>query len=211
MSRFFSLSNIQSSEIQAVCQVLQEGKILAYPTDTIYGLGVDIFNPEAVAALIRLKGRALNKPMSILFATPDRAITEFSHLNSYQIAFIRIFLPGPVTLVLPVRDSEQFPDAFVQDGWVGIRIVNLENLNRILYAYERPIATTSANPTGKIPAINAAMIAEYFVNDVAIILDNGPRAFNLPSTVIKVFDATYQIIRPGRLCSEEIARRAPNR
>ena len=210
MTEIISINSITDKEKEKVINALKSGKIIAYPTDTIYGLGVDIYNSQAVQKLVDIKGRFLHKPISILFSDVYLALKCFNHLAAYQKEFVKRLLPGQVTLLLPVVNKDQFPPEFVREGYIGIRVVKLDSLNRILSMYPHPISTTSVNPSGKIPATNAQEIISYFGDHISIILDNGPLQA-LSSTVIKVCDSEYEILRQGIVTFEEIEEKAPTK
>jgi len=189
----------------SVVSALNRGEIIAYPTDTIYGLGVDIYNEDAVAKLTGLKGRDRDKPVSVLFADVERLLIEFPQLNAWQSAVVRRLLPGRITLILPVPAHQRFSPLFVSEGYVGARVVDLPVLNEILVRFGKPISTTSINPGGAPPALNAAQINRYFANRIAIILDNG-QAGKQASTILKIRDHSYEILRSGSVSPEEIER-----
>ncbi|MBL7135608.1 MAG: threonylcarbamoyl-AMP synthase [Candidatus Marinimicrobia bacterium] len=210
MPKIFPINSVSENDKEEISNTLKSGEIIAYPTDTIYGLGVDIYNSQAVQKLVNIKGRFLHKPISILFSDVYLALKCFNHLAAYQKEFIKRLLPGQVTLLLPVVNKDQFPPEFVREGYIGIRVVKLDYLNRILSMYPHPISTTSVNPSGKIPATNAQEIISYFGGHISIILDNGPLQA-LSSTVIKVYDSEYEILRQGMVTFEEIEEKAPTK
>ena len=206
MTEIISISSITEREKEKVYNILKSGEIIAYPTDTVYGLGVDIYNSCAVQKLIELKGMDYQKPISILYTDVSLALREFSNLNFYQREFVKRLLPGQVTLILPVVNREQFPSEFVKEGYAGIRVVKFNALNRILSKYPNPISTTSVNPHGKIPATNVQEILAYFDEHISIILDNGSSQV-LSSTVIKIYDSRYEILRQGIATFEQIEKK----
>ena len=189
----------------SVVSALERGEIIAYPTDTIYGLGVNIYNESAIEKLIGLKGRDRDKPVSVLFADVERLLIEFSYLNSWQTAVVRRLLPGRITLILPVPAHHCFHPLFVKGGYIGVRVVDSPALNEILVRFGKPISTTSINPGGAPPAMNVAEINRYFNNRLAIILDDGP-AKKQASTILKIRDHSYEILRSGSVSPEEIER-----
>ena len=189
----------------SVVSALERGEIIAYPTDTIYGLGVDISNENAIEKLIGLKGRDRDKPVSVLFADVERLLIEFPQLNAWQSAVVRSLFPGRITLILPVPAHHRFHPLFVKGGDIGVRVVDSPALNEILVRFGKPISTTSINPGGAPPAMNVAEINRYFNNRLAIILDDGP-AKKQASTILKIRDHSYEILRSGSVSPEEIER-----
>ncbi|RKY54593.1 MAG: threonylcarbamoyl-AMP synthase [Candidatus Neomarinimicrobiota bacterium] len=210
MTEIISINSIAEREKEKVINALKSGEIIAYPTDTIYGLGVDVYNSCAVQKLIELKGRDYQKPISILYPDVSLVLKDFSHLNPYQRELVKRLLPGQLTLTLPVVNRDQFPSEFVKGGYIGIRVVKFDALNRILSKYPNPISTTSVNPSGKIPAANVREILSYFDDYISIILDSGPLQA-LSSTVIKVYDSRYEILRHGIVTFDQIEEKVSTR
>jgi len=183
---------------------LQQGQVIAYPTDTIYGLGVDVYHPGAVASLQRMKGRDSQKPISILYSSTERMLKDFNHLNDFQLSAVRALLPGCVTLLLPVKSEEQFPAPFTYNGIVGVRVINLPALNALLLDYPHPISTTSINPATQKPACSPVEIQNYFSGKISIIIDNGFTGNIQASTIIKVLEDGWKIIRVGVLSNTSV-------
>lgn len=180
-----------------VAQLLQNGAVIAYPTDTIYGLGCDALNPEAVRRLIELKGRPSGKPISILYASVEHLLSDFPNLNSFQVAVIKRLLPGKITIILPLVLPEQFPAEIVATGSVGVRVIDLPPLLPILRNYPHPITTTSVNPAGQPPAKTVSEILSYFGDQISLILDYGKSPAGQPSTVIRLMEREFAVEREG--------------
>ena len=180
-----------------IYDALQSGQIIAYPTDTIYGLGVDIFNPKGIDKLFSLKGRDSNKPVSILYSNVSAVLADFQNLNEYQQRAVRSLMPGKITLLLPTPSKKRFPDTFIQESYIGVRVVDLPALNNLMNDYPHPISTTSINPTGLPPAKNVPEIINYFGSKLAVVIDNGKADSTRSSTVIKLYNDSWKIIREG--------------
>lgn len=197
MAEVISTAKLTETQINQVVQTLRSGNVIAYPTDTIYGLGIDIFNSHAGDKLLSLKGRESHKPISVLYPSRQQVLTEFEHLNTYQKAVVKRLLPGPLTLILPLN-NKQFPCLFTKEGYIGIRVIQHPVMNSILACFKGPLSSTSVNPAGHEPARSVAEIKAYFGEQLALILDAGPvESSQPPSTVIKVLEETYQILREG--------------
>ncbi|MCK4640029.1 MAG: threonylcarbamoyl-AMP synthase [Candidatus Marinimicrobia bacterium] len=187
-----------------IYDALQSGQIIAYPTDTIYGLGIDIFNPKGIDKLFSLKGRDSNKPVSILYSNVNRVLTDFQNLNEYQQRAVRSLMPGKVTLLLPAPSKKRFPDTFIQESYIGVRVVDLPALNNLIDGYPHPISTTSSNPTDLPPAKNVQEIIDYFGSELAVVIDNGKADSTRSSTVIKLYDDSWEILREGAVSQLQI-------
>jgi L-threonylcarbamoyladenylate synthase len=187
-----------------VASALRQGSVVAYPTETLYGLGVDPFHEEALERLYKLKGRPSTMPVSIL--VKDLAMLEKVTLDLSEPAMrlIESFLPGPLTLVLPARPrlSRRLTSG---TGKVGIRISSHPLIEQLFASYPAPITTTSANPTGQPDARDARTILSYFPQGIDCILDAGPVSGGIGSTVVDVTGQTPAILREGAISQKEIS------
>jgi len=208
MTKIIKLKEINPEMIQLVHNHLREGEVIAYPTDTIYGLGVNVFSPQGLHKLAILKGREHNKPFSILYSSVERLLSDFSSvLNEYQKFFVSRLLPGKVTLVLPAPPEKKFPPEVVMDNHVGVRVVTHATLNKLFESYENPVTTTSVNPSGMPPARNKGEILGYFKNKVSLLIYDRPVRKVSVSTVIKVTKDSFHILREGAVSIFEIIKK----
>lgn len=203
-TRVISINDASAAKIHAT---LQKGNIIAYPTDTIYGLGADIFNVEAVKKLFETKNRDYSKPVSLLYFSREKVLQDFAHLSEYEKQFITEFFPGAVTLVLRAKSEQQFPYPFIKKGKVGIRVIDHPKLNALFENYPNPITTTSINPAGAKPAESPAEILEYFPHHLSYIIDDGCTTNRIPSTVISLEPSGYSILREAAISKKEIQNR----
>jgi len=203
-ARIISLYNWTEADQAELYAALQQGQVIAYPTDTIYGLGVDVYHPGAVETLQQMKGRDSQKPVSVLYASTGRMQRDFNHLSNFQMSAVNALFPGCVTLLLPVKSEEQFPAPFTRNGTVGVRVVDLPALNMLLSGYPHPISTTSINPATQKPASSLAEIQDYFPREISVIIDNGFTENTQASTIIKLFENSWEIIRVGIVPTESV-------
>jgi len=172
-------THISDEVLDKVCAVLMGGGIIVYPTETVYGIGADIFNESAVQKVYSAKGRDFSKPLSIALSDISE-IEKYAHIeNEKQREFIRTKLPGPYTVIL--RKKEIIPDWIAKET-VGIRVPEYYGIRKLIQQFG-PITATSANPSGKPAPVRA--------EDVSIaadlILDGGETIYKKASTV---FDLT---------------------
>ncbi|MBU4446728.1 threonylcarbamoyl-AMP synthase [bacterium] len=202
-----AIVNLQYLDAAGKAQIydaLQSGKIIAYPTDTIYGLGVDVYNSQGIDKLFSLKGRDSTKPVSILYSNVSAVLADFQNLNKYQQRTVRSLMPGKVTLLLPMPSKKRFPDTFIQESYIGVRVVDLPALNNLMDGYPHPISTTSINPAGLPPAKNVQEILDYFGSELAVVIDNGKTDGARSSTVIKLYDDSWEILREGAVSRSQV-------
>jgi L-threonylcarbamoyladenylate synthase len=185
-------------------EILRAGGLVAFPTETVYGLGADATNDRAVAAIFAAKGRPQFNPLIV--HVPDIAaaerLVEFSPL-ARELA--RAFWPGALTLVLPRRDDADL-SLLVSAGLdtVAVRVPSGAVARELLAAAGKPIAAPSANSSGRISATTAAHVAEELTGKVDMVLDGGPAALGIESTVIGFDDGRAVLLRPGAIARDAI-------
>jgi L-threonylcarbamoyladenylate synthase len=191
--------------IRKAAALLSQGELVAFPTETVYGLGADARNGRAVAAIYAAKGRPSFNPLIVHVAqTSDaRGLSRWSD-TAQRLA--DAFWPGPLSLVLPLPDGHGL-SSLVTAGLetVALRVPAHATARRLLAAFGGPVAAPSANPSGKISPTTAAHVATGLGDKVAAILDDGPCAVGLESTIVGLFDRPT-LLRPGGTPSEDIER-----
>ena len=183
---------------------LRQGRVVAYPTETLYGLGVDPFHEEALEGLYRLKDRPATMPVSILVRDVSMLNEVARDLPGLAIRLIEAFLPGPLTLVLPARPH--LPQRLTAGtGKIAVRISAHPLIGHLFSRYPAPITTTSANPTGEPDARDAKRILSYFPQGIDCILDAGPVPGGIGSTVVEATGDAPAILRQGTISEKEIS------
>ncbi|NQV16342.1 threonylcarbamoyl-AMP synthase [bacterium] len=188
------ISTLQKEQIR---QVLLDGGVIAYPTDTLYGLGVDACSEEAVKRLFLLKERS-NSPVSVLLNSIDQLFSISCDLPEHARELIRTFLPGALTVVC----KSEYPfskQLYSETGSIGFRIPS-DNISKELpVLLGRPITTTSVNPAGSPPATMLAEIRSYYTDQVDLTIDIGTLNPSQGSTVIDLTTAPFKILRQGEI------------
>ena len=183
---------------------LRKGRVVAYPTETLYGLGVDPFQAEALEQLYRLKDRPSTMPVSILVRDVVMLNEVACDLPGCAVRLIEAFLPGPLTLVLPAQPH--LPRRLTAGtGKIGVRISAHPLMGHLFSRYPAPITTTSANPTGAPNAREAKRILSYFPQGIDCILDAGPVSGGMGSTVVEATGDLPSILREGAISKKEIS------
>jgi L-threonylcarbamoyladenylate synthase len=184
---------------------LQAGNLVAFPTETVYGLGADACNKAAVARIYEAKGRPVDHPLIVHIASMDRMGDWVSDVPEYAIKLARDFWPGPMTLVL--KRSELAAD-FVTGGQdtVGIRVPNHPVALALLEAFEKvggkAIAAPSANRFGHVSPTSAAAVVEElgeYLSEGDLVLDGGDCAVGVESTIIDCTGDVPRVLRPGAI------------
>lgn len=183
--------------------LISEGGVIAYRTDTFYGLGADPFNREAVVHLKELKGREEQKPILLLMSNVsdlDRLIVSRSLLFNRLASAL---WPGPLTIIGQAVNSLP-AEVTAGSGTIGVRLPADETVRELLRCCGGILTATSANPSGNPPARTAAEVAGYFPSGLNLIIDGGEVTATEPSTVVDATGDSVEIIREGALSREEI-------
>ncbi|QVQ54240.1 threonylcarbamoyl-AMP synthase [Spiractinospora alimapuensis] len=182
---------------------LRKGELVVLPTDTVYGIGADAFNPEAVAVLLDAKGRGRDMPAPVLVGTVDAASALVEDFGKHGQDLIDAFWPGPLTLVCPARSSLTW-DLGDTKGTVGVRMPDNE-LALDLLRQVGPTAVSSANLSGEPPALTAAEALEQLGDSVSVYLENGPAPEDVtPSTIVDLTYAVPRVLREGAIPIEDL-------
>ena len=188
---------------------LSGGGLLAYPTETVYGLGSRARAPD-VQALARLKGRRPDKPFLLLVSQREMAEAHGLAFNEAAHALARAFWPGPLTLVLP-GGGGRLPDQLRgPEGGIAVRWTSHRGTARLVAALGEPLTSTSANRPGQAPAPGAEAIVRDFAVAVdqgtLLVLDGGVLGNSPPSTVVDCTQPAPRLVRPGALTVAELRR-----
>lgn len=204
MTRLLPVSGPQDSAIFEAADLLRAGHLVAFPTETVYGLGADGLNPEAVARIYAAKGRPSTNPVILHVADAAAARALVSHWPPEAQALADRFWPGPLTLVLPA--SELVPSIVRAGGpSVALRCPAHPVALALIRAVGRPLAAPSANRSQHLSPTLAQHVASSLGDAVDLILDAGPTAAGLESTILDLTGARPRILRPGPLGPAELA------
>ncbi|MSP82732.1 MAG: threonylcarbamoyl-AMP synthase [Alphaproteobacteria bacterium] len=199
-----SLAAATPEAIAAAADHLRAGRLVAFPTETVYGLGADATDDRALAAVFAAKARPRFNPL-IVHVTDVAAVERIAELVPLGARLAERFWPGPLTLVLHRRTRAGL-SLLASAGLptVAIRVPAHPVARALLEAAERPIAAPSANPSGQLSPTLASHVAAGLGHAVAMVLDGGPTPLGLESTVIDVSGAVPRLLRPGAIPREEI-------
>jgi L-threonylcarbamoyladenylate synthase len=182
-------------------ETLRQGNLVAFPTDTVYGLAVDPFNISAIIKLYETKGRDNNKAIAILVGSLDQVDLIAEHFTENAKILTRRFWPGGLTVIVPKR--KDIPDLLSANQTIGIRMPDhpfaLELLKRF-----GPLATTSANLSGGPNPLNAKDVLIQLNDRVPLVIDGGQCPGGIPSTVVDCTIEELHILRAGAITEEEL-------
>ena len=183
--------------------VLLAGGVIAFPTDTFYGLGVDPFNREAVNRVFELKGREKNKPLILLISSRAQLETMVKEITPAHSALIHKFWPGPLTLLFK-PGSVISENVSAGSNRIGIRQPGNTMTRNLISALGQPITAPSANLAGESPPITAKQVQQSFGNRVDLIIDGGTCQGGKPSTVVDAVETPVRLVRHGAIAFSEI-------
>lgn len=185
----------QPRHVQRAVEVLSNGGVIAYPTDTYYGLGCDLGSKKAIEKLYQLKGRDKKKPLSIL--CPDLSdVAKYAHVSNFAYRTMKSLTPGAFTFILEA--TRLMPEAMMsKQKQVGIRVPDSALARALAAGVGRPLVTTSATDGEGEPLIDARDIKDALGHGLDLILDGGVRLME-PSTVVSLIDDQLEVLRQGK-------------
>ncbi|MCK4509694.1 MAG: threonylcarbamoyl-AMP synthase [Desulfuromonadales bacterium] len=186
--------NPQGRFISQVVKTLKQGGLIAYPTDTTYGIGCNIFNARGVKNIYQIKQRDARKPFSFICSDLSDA-ANYAQVSNFAFKIMKRHLPGPYTFVLDA--TRVVPNTLTtRQKTVGIRIPDDEIAMAIVRELGHPLVTTSANLTGETPLHDPVEIEESMGRMLDLVIDGGIR-YGDPSTVISLIDDHIEVLREG--------------
>ena len=193
----------QEETIEEAARIIKDGGLVALPTETVYGLGTDALNEEAVKKIFEIKGRPLDKPLSILIGRKEKLIKYVQEIPKAAEILIAKFWPGPLTLIF--KASSFIPDIVRgRNNTIGIRMPDCKIARKIIQASGVPLACPSANLSGKPSPTKAFEVAKGLRERIDLILDGGETKIGVESTVLDLTTSPPSILREKALKREKI-------
>ena len=192
-----------NKDIARAAHILRSGGLVAFPTETVYGLGADASSASAMAKLYAVKRRPADHPVIVHFASADAAFGWASEVPESARKLAKAFWPGPLTLVL--KRSQKAQD-FVTGGQdtVGLRLPSHPVARELLQLIGRGVAAPSANRFGRVSPTTAAHVRADLGADVDLVLEGGPTEVGIESTILDLSGAGPVLLRPGRISRQEL-------
>jgi L-threonylcarbamoyladenylate synthase len=192
-----------AAHVKKAAEILRGGGLVAFPTETVYGLGADALNAKAVCRLFEVKKRPSFDPLIVHVSHPEEAYPLWRSASKTAKLLIRQFWPGPLTLVLP--KTEAIPDVVTAGlPTVAVRMPDAKVAREIISLLGRPVAAPSANLFGYTSPTTAQAVSEDLGEAVDLILDGGPARIGIESTVLRIDGEECVLLRPGGVPVEEI-------
>jgi L-threonylcarbamoyladenylate synthase len=190
-------------EIRKAAEILRAGGLVAFPTETVYGLGADASNAEAMARLYATKGRPADHPVIVHFSSKERAFSWAREVPAAARQLADRFWPGPLTVIL--KRSKLAKD-FVTGGQdsVGLRVPSHPVAHELLEMFQGGIAAPSANRFGLVSPTTAAHVRADLGDDVDLVLEGGPSEVGIESTIVDLSTGSAVLLRPGAISREDL-------
>lgn len=186
-------------------EAIAAGKVVAIPTDTVYGLAASLSRPEALARIFEIKARDPRRVLPVLISSADQVSHLTTDLDPDVPLLLATYWPGPLTVVVPALAG--MPSAVAgPDGTIGLRVPNHPAAITVIERAGGAIACTSANLSGDLPARTAADVYDVLGSQLDVILDGGPTPGGTPSTVIRATGGRISLLREGAIPIDHIRR-----
>lgn len=197
--------NPELDRIETASQVIRAGGVVAFPTDTVYGLGADAFNEAAVERIFRIKKRPVDKPLLVLVSNISEVRALVPDISPLGEKLIEQFWPGPLTLIFPAADSVPFRLAG-EKRTVGLRIPAARIALFLVKSCRTPLTAPSANLTGEQDPLTAGEVLANLGTEVDLVIDGGKAQQQTPSTVVDLTCVQPKVLRWGAMGREKLAR-----
>lgn len=192
---------LRQTQLDKAAEILKRGGVIAFPTETVFGLGVVYDNKEAYDALVSVKRRPPEKPFTLMLADPEE-VEKYAELTKISRALVKAFMPGQFTMI--TKAKEGIPSWCVSvEGNIGIRIADYPLIRDLIRKTGKPLLVPSANKSGEEPATSAKEVEMVFKNEIEAVIE-GHSISNTPSTVVLVKDTYTHVFREGVVTMDEI-------
>lgn len=192
------------AETKKAAEEIKLGELIAFPTETVYGLGADATNEQAVKRVYLAKGRPSDNPLIVTVSSPEMAAEYIADYGQYGEKLIKAFWPGPLTLVFKIKPGSLSPVVTGGLSTAAFRMPENETTRKMIAQAGVPIVGPSANSSGKPSPTTAQHVFHDMEGKIAGILDDGPTAVGVESTIVDLSTSEPAILRPGGIISEQI-------
>ena len=186
--------NIDQEKIEQAAGIIRKGGIVAFPTETVYGLGADFLNKQAVDRIFKVKKRPKGKPLTVQIQDIASLEELACDIPAFAYQLISRFWPGPLTLVFRAKEK----------GTIGVRIPNNRVARSLIKASQTPLVVPSANLSGEPAAQTADEVLQTFDGLIEMVIDAGRVELGVASTVADLSVSPYRILREGAICQKDI-------
>lgn len=195
--------NIDLDKLKEISKIIKNGGIVVFPTETVYGIGTNGLNKESISRLYEVKQRPINKPISLLVSSIEMAETIAKDITDMEYKLMEKFFPGPLTIIL--KKKTIVPDNLTNNtDTVGVRMPDNIIAKELIEYANVPIATPSANISGKSSGTDINTIMNDFKDKVDYYIDGGKSKLGIGSTIVKLENGYPVILREGSISKKQI-------
>lgn len=207
-SKYFNQEkNINISEIEKIGKEISNGKIVIFPTETVYGIGANALDENACESIFQIKGRSENKPLIVLISDLDMLEDVVENISKVEKVLIEKFWPGPLTIIFEKSSKCKIPEIVTaSQSNIGIRMTSSKIARMLIQKSGVPIVAPSANLSGNPTGIKIENIIQELGDKVDYIIDCGDIQDSTTSTVVQVKDNVIHILREGKIVKEELSK-----
>lgn len=204
MEKYINLkTELNYEKLKEPAKIIRDGGIVIFPTETVYGIGTNGLDEKAIKKIYEVKQRSFNKPISLLVNNIEMVNKIAKNISKLEYKIMESFFPGPLTIILEKRDI--IPNILTANtNTVGIRMPSGKIAKKLIEYAGVPIATPSANISGRPSGTNIRDIQKDFEGKVDYFIDNGESKLGVPSTIVKVINDEVHILREGSISKEQI-------
>lgn len=194
---------VDEKEIKEIATEIKKGKIVIFPTETVYGIGTNALDEQACNKIFEIKGREKEKPLIVLISDKNMLNTIAKEINEIEKKLIEKFWPGPLTIVLQKKENIPYIVTAGKEE-VSVRMTSGKIAQKLVQEADIPIVAPSANLSGKPTGVNPKDIVKDFEDTADYMIDCGIIESELTSTVVKVIENKIHVIREGKIKKEEL-------
>lgn len=192
---------LTAKDLDKAAELLKKGEVIAFPTETVYGLGVVFDNKEAYDKLVLVKRRPPNKPFTLMLADPED-VEKYAELNEVSKKLVKAFMPGPFTMITDAKPG--LPKWCLSEiGRVGVRVADYDLIRELIRKTGKPLLVPSANRAGEEPGTTAQEVVDTFGDEIPAVID-GKTFSHMPSTIVMVEEKYTHVFREGPITMDQI-------
>ena len=206
-TKVFKVKNcaLNREQLDFCAEVIRAGGVIVFPTDTVYGVGCNAFHPVAIERIYKLKGRSYTKPLPVLLSSAEQLVFIARDVPNEATVLIETYWPGPLTLVF--KTAPLAVHAARGKATIAVRVPKSNVAQTLLAAVQVPLATTSANASGKPAMTSGVTVKKFFTDKVDVIIDGGECPVGEASSVVDVTHVPFTILREEAVSKAELTRK----
>lgn len=204
MTKHLKREEIDNDSILEVSKALKDGKLVVFPTDTVYGIGTNAYDGNACKKIYEVKGRPKYKPLIVLISNVSMLREIVDYISPVEQKLIDTFWPGPLTIKFKKKDDILPNIVSAGDNYVRVRLINDDIVSKLIETAGVPVVAPSANLSGSLTGIKIENIINELGGKVDYILDCGDIESDIVSTIVQVEDEKVIVIREGKITKQEL-------